>query len=94
MVKLVILPKEENDEQRTRRNNLHHFPFHRSFLEKGGLRASVLDLLDIEKAFSPLLAATRTKGSPLLRNRTSLLFFAARRESSPLGLAVMIEQLA
>ena len=62
----------------------------------------MLDLLDIEKAFSPLLAATRTKGSPLLRNRTSLVsaifldeafVVAARRESSPLGLAVMIEQL-
>ena len=51
MVKLVILPKEDNDEQRTRRNNLHHFPFHRLFFLKGGLGASVLDLLDIEKAF-------------------------------------------
>lgn len=48
MVKLVILPKEENDGQRARRNNLHHFPFHRLFFLKGGLRASVLDPIAIK----------------------------------------------
>ena len=41
MVKLVILPKEENDGQKTRRDNLHHFPSIVYFLEKAALMAAV-----------------------------------------------------
>ena len=70
------------------------FPSIALFLEKAALMAAVARPYCNKKLFNTLLAATRTKGSPLLRNRTSLLFFAARRECSPLGLAVMIEQLA
>ena len=58
-------------------DDLHHFPFHRSFPEKGGLRASVLDLLALKKLFSQPWPQIRTT-SPIPSHRSGTALVSPR----------------